>query len=310
MFSVDFQLGLSDQIDELPLPDAAGRHLMLLEPNETYRDLIVDRFERLEVEVAVVAGAAEIRSRLQTCQEHGGAPQIVVVSQEAMLNPGNRWQEFCKGSQEQPVSWIVLGNGDEDSSKLSKKTRFLQGHITHMQKPFTNYQLYYALNTAMQQNSNDPTQHQADGDTTDFTLTKSRKGEILLVEDNLANQKFASLLLSKMGYQTDIAENGFEAIRRWREKNYDLILMDCLMPDMDGYEATIEIRKEETNLARIPIIALTANASEKDREKCELCGMDEVITKPYRKQELADVLDRWLHDEPSFITIRHNLARA
>jgi CheY-like chemotaxis protein len=110
-----------------------------------------------------------------------------------------------------------------------------------------------------------------------------------------------------MGYNADLASDGREAIRQWREQEYDLILMDCLMPNMDGYEATLVIRAEESNRGRIPIIALTANASDKDRERCQLVGMDEVLTKPYRKQELADLLERWLHDEPSFITIKQNL---
>jgi len=110
-----------------------------------------------------------------------------------------------------------------------------------------------------------------------------------------------------MGYEADIAEDGLQAIGRWQENHYDLILMDCQMPNMDGYEASLKIREQERSRGRIPIIALTANASERDREKCHRCGMDEVLTKPYRKQELADVLERWLHEEPSFITLRHNL---
>lgn len=176
-----------------------------------------------------------------------------------------------------------------------------------MQKPFTNYQFYYALNTSMQSDNDIQNLPVGGENATDFTLSKTSRGNILLVEDNLTNQKFASLLLSKMGYNTDIAENGREAIRLWRERVYDLILMDCLMPNMDGYQATKKIRMEENGSSRIPIIALTANASKKDRAKCHKAGMDEVITKPYRKHELADLLDRWLNDEPSFITTRHNL---
>jgi CheY-like chemotaxis protein len=176
-----------------------------------------------------------------------------------------------------------------------------------MQKPFTSYQLYYAINASMQQENTTRVEPEFDEDSTDFTLSRASRGKILLVEDNLANQKFASLLLSKMGYNADLASDGREAIRQWREQEYDLILMDCLMPNMDGYEATLVIRAEESNRGRIPIIALTANASDKDRERCQLVGMDEVLTKPYRKQELADLLERWLHDEPSFITIKQNL---
>jgi CheY-like chemotaxis protein len=282
---------------------------MLLEPNAIYRDLIIDRLDRIEVETAVVGSASEIKGRLKVIEEHGGAAQIVVVSQEAILEPKNRWREFSDGSLKKPVSWLVLGNGDEESNGLRKRSRLLQGHTTFMQKPFTNFQFYYALNTSMQQDGNDRNLPEIDVDATDFTLSKASRGKILLVEDNLANQKFASLLLSKMGYRSDIAEDGREAIRLWRECEYDLILMDCLLPSMDGYAATSEIRQQENNHGRIPIIALTANASKRDREKCHQAGMDEVLTKPYRKQELADLLDRWLSGEPSFITIKHNLGQ-
>ena len=143
-----------------------------------------------------------------------------------------------------------------------------------MQKPFTNYQLYYALDTSMQQDDSGIKLTRIDEDSTDFTLSQASRGRILLVEDNLANRKFASLLLSKMGYSADIAEDGQEAINLWHEHEYDLILMDCLMPIMDGYEAATRIRSEEGNQGRIPIIALTANASARDRAKCHQSGMD------------------------------------
>jgi len=307
VFSLDFELELADQSEEIPIPKGAINHVMLLEPNEIYRDLIIDRLGRIEVETAVVASADEIKDRLKIIAEHGGAPQIVIVSQEAILDPSNHWRDFKQGRLTNPTSWLVLGNSDEESDRFRKRARHLQGHTTFMQKPFTNYQFYYALNTSMHPDDDFQNLPAGSEDATDFTLSKASRGNILLVEDNLANQKFASLLLSKMGFNTDIAEHGREAIGLWREQDYDLILMDCLMPNMDGYQATKKIRMEENGGSRIPIIALTANASEKDRAKCHKAGMDEVITKPYRKHELADLLDRWLNDEPSFITIRHNL---
>ncbi len=311
VFTVDFPLKLADQSDQIPAPHEALKHVMLLEPNPIYRELIIDRLARINVEVAVIGNVREIKRRLLVCEQHGGAKQLVIVSQEALLDRKNKWREFSDGSLRNPVSWIVLGDSADNSAKLSKITRHLRGYTTYMQKPFTNYQFYYALNTSISQPDSGTTTRIApvyEEDATDFTLSVVSKGEVLLVEDNVANQKFASLLLSKMGYNADIAEDGLEAIRLWREKSYHLILMDCLMPSMDGYEATVKIRQEEKANARIPIIALTANASETDRQKCRQSGMDEVITKPYRKHELQDVLDRWLHDEPSFITITHNQA--
>ena len=312
VFTVDFPLELTDEIDQIPVPHEALKHVMLLEPNPIYKELIIDRLARINVEAAVVDNAREIKNRLLVCEEHDGAKQLVIVSQEALLDRKQKWREFSDGSLSNPVSWIVLGNSAADSDEFSKSASHLQGYTTLMQKPFTNYQFYYALNMSISQpepGTETPALPERDEDSTDFTLSIVSKGHILLVEDNIANQKFASLLLSKMGYSTDIAEDGAEALKLWRKNNYQLILMDCLMPTMDGYEATLKIRQQEKDNSRIPIIALTANASETDRQKCRQSGMDEVITKPYRRHELEEVLDRWLHDEPSFITITHNQVR-
>lgn len=203
------------------------------------------------------------------------------------------------------MSWIVLGSGPDDNEEFHRDTERLRSYTTYMQKPFTNHQLYYAVSTSIAQHDEDTEMtighFRRSEDGTDFTLSREIKGNILLVEDNLANQKFASLLLSKMGYTADIARDGIDALKLWRENEYDLILMDCLMPNMDGYEATTRIRDEEHAGLRVPIIALTANAADSDREKCQRSGMDEVLTKPYRKNELEDVIERWLGDvvEPS-----------
>ena len=308
VFSVDFELEIADASDELPVPEITTRHLFLFEPNEVYRDLIKDRLARIDVEAAAVTSADEIKSRLRAIEQHGAAMQVVVVTQDALLDDSNDWRQFRDGSLRRPVSWIVLGNGDEDSGKLRKRIRYLPGYTTFMQKPFTNHQLYYAIATAMRPGENEITEVHADEDATDFTLTQTARGNILLVEDNSANQKFAALLLGKMGYEADIAENGQQAIELWRQNRYDLILMDCQMPVMDGYEAARKIREHEGGAGHIPIIALTANASQSDRDHCLRSGMDEIITKPYRKHELAEMLERWLHDEPSFITVRQNMA--
>ena len=124
----------------------------------------------------------------------------------------------------------------------------------------------------------------------------SSKTKILLVEDNPVNQKVASILLKKMGLSVDIANNGLEAIEAVQQKNYDLILMDCQMPEMDGFEATRQIREMEKKgqIKKLPIIAMTANAMEGDREECLAAGMDEYITKPVNKDKLKEILENFL----------------
>lgn len=116
---------------------------------------------------------------------------------------------------------------------------------------------------------------------------------VLVVEDNAVNQRVATALLDKLGHKADTAANGLEAVEKWTSGAYDLVLMDCQMPVMDGYQATAEIRRQEgREKRRTPIVALTAHAMNSDREKCLACGMDDYLTKPVHLLELKAALDR------------------
>jgi PAS domain S-box-containing protein len=128
-----------------------------------------------------------------------------------------------------------------------------------------------------------------------LSLHGPKAERVLLVEDTLVNQKVALKMLEKLGYQADAAGTGREALKALERASYDLILMDVQMPEMDGFEATRLIRKEEgaSNGGRIPIIAMTAHALKGDREKCLQAGMDDYLTKPIQQQELGEMLAKW-----------------
>jgi PAS domain S-box-containing protein len=119
----------------------------------------------------------------------------------------------------------------------------------------------------------------------------STRNRILLAEDNATNQKVALRLLEKLGYRVDVAVDGHAVISAWQSGNFDLILMDCQMPNLDGYAATREIRRREGGTRRIPIVALTANAMKGDEEKCRQAGMDDYLAKPIDRAKLEACLD-------------------
>lgn len=134
-----------------------------------------------------------------------------------------------------------------------------------------------------------------------MSLETQLKKRILIAEDNEINLKVLVAILRQLPIDYVIAKDGLEALQLYRSQDVGLILMDCQMPNLDGYQSTLKIREFETNQqrARCPIIALTANAMSGDKEKCLKTGMDDFISKPYKKDELIKAVLKWL--EPTSI---------
>ena len=142
--------------------------------------------------------------------------------------------------------------------------------------------------------------------TVDFAVKPSRADEpaagrreaadykVLVVEDNLVNQKVAMRMIEKLGYNAEVVADGRAAVEALEKQAYDLVLMDCQMPVMDGYEATMEIRRREGSERHTPIVALTAHAVASNRRRCLEIGMDDFVTKPVTTDELKQVLENWL----------------
>nr|WP_059391512.1 response regulator [Pseudomonas toyotomiensis] len=141
--------------------------------------------------------------------------------------------------------------------------------------------------------------HSDDGNLHSSAQTQAARestARVLLVEDNPVNQMVAKGMLAKLGYQVLVAAHGAEALEVLEQEPIDLILMDCNMPVMDGYEASRRIRSNG-HWPELPIVALTANALSDERERCRAAGMNDYLAKPFRREELAVMLDTWLPDE-------------
>ncbi len=191
------------------------------------------------------------------------------------------------------------------------------GFDAYLTKPIHKFDLHNSLATVMgfSSSANPPTPRPLVTRHTIKEAQRQSRMRILIVDDHAVNQQLMALMLERIGLVSDIACNGREAVAAVETGSYALILMDCQMPEMDGYEATQKIREDENtkrqvrgvksqeqgadrseahDFSRIPIIALTANAMRGDREKCIAAGMDDYLTKPIRPEELAAMLDRWL----------------
>jgi len=121
-------------------------------------------------------------------------------------------------------------------------------------------------------------------------------GRVLVAEDNGVSALVVEAMLERFGVEVEVVGDGAQAVDRWERSQPDLVLMDCQMPELDGFAATRVIREREALTGRrpVPIVALTANAFESDRERCFAAGMDEHLAKPFREEELVEVLKRHL----------------
>ena len=172
------------------------------------------------------------------------------------------------------------------------------GFSGYLTKPLRQTQLHECLALVMGRET--PAAGSRGQIVTRHTVSEStrRSDRILMVEDNVTNQKVAMAMLQKLGWRADLAANGLEAVRALKKIPYDLVLMDCQMPEMDGFTATRQIRAQSSGVLnpRVPVVAMTANAMQGDRERCLAAGMDDYIAKPIQAEDLAKKIEHWLHE--------------
>ena len=230
-----------------------------------------------------------------THAENAGDPYDVVLLDMQM--PEMDGEETARRIQADPAlkktKMILLTSlGLRSDAKRAEKL----GFAAYLTKPIRHSHLHDAIALALGQGCND--ERGLKKVITRHSIAESRKNRIriLVVEDNPINQTVTLTALNRFGFRSDAVADGREAIRALVDNPYDMVLMDCQMPEMDGYEATRRIRKAEagTQNINIPIIAMTASALRGDREKCLEAGMDDYISKPVQIKALEEILDCWL----------------
>jgi CheY-like chemotaxis protein/HPt (histidine-containing phosphotransfer) domain-containing protein len=242
----------------------------------------------------VVGGSDKAIGRLRDAWFDGDPYQVALLDRKM---PGIAGPELAASIRAddwlQQVKLVLLTESLELSAAREQKLRALFDQ--QLSKPILSAALRDCLYRLFKNPADPESQPGADiGDSTRFS-PQYPGTRILLVEDNPINQEVAKTTLTQFGCTVDIAHNGHQALDMLVADAYDLVLMDCQMPVMDGYEATAAIRRlHEGSGKRVPIVALTANAMQGDRQKCAAAGMDDFLSKPYSLAELRAVLARWL----------------
>ena len=280
-------------IHPLVLPDALrGRRVLIVDDNETNRTILEGRVASWAMRPSCAPSGPTGLDMMREAVERNDPFALVILDMQMPAMDGVGMAEAIRTepSFNQPALLLLTSSvlpPEQTASRL--------GIAACLEKPVRRSQLYNALLSCVTP-SVAPTPVVREARDT----KKNLRGRILVAEDNEVNQAVATMMLSDVGCEVDVAANGQEAVERWSANHYDLILMDCQMPELDGYDATRAIRQHERSggAGRIPIIALTAHAMTDDREACLAAGMDDHLSKPFKKHQLRELLEHWLSHAP------------
>ncbi|MEI6206206.1 MAG: response regulator [Desulfuromonadales bacterium] len=297
---------VSETSKSAALADISGTRALIVDDNATNRMLMITLLNNWSCHYETAADGETGFALLREAAEQGNPFHIALLDHEM---PGMDGLELGRLIKADPLlastpMIMVTSLGQRGDSAVLEKI----GFAGYLAKPVRQAQLYecIALVLARAHQTSEVSKiaeisPQARGIVTRHTVAEStrQRVRILMAEDNVINQKVAQSMLNKLGYKADVVANGLEAVRALELINYDLVLMDCQMPEMDGFEATTMIRDPGSNVLNhdIPIIAMTANAMKGDREQCLEAGMDDYLAKPMKKEELNEMLNIWVRLE-------------
>jgi len=271
----------------------AKLHVLVVDDHSVNREILQHHLVATGMRSACSSNASDALEQLRQAQRQGDPFDIAVID---MKMPGMDGLELAAAVRKDPdlagVRFVML-TSLQSADELARAREL--GIGAYLSKPVKRQDLFRALAQTVAESADGA----AAAPITRPALAVFR-ARVLLAEDNAVNQIVARNMLKVLGCEHDIVNNGEEALQAVERERYDILLMDCQMPVMDGYAASRAIRERETATSatrRIPIVALTANALVGDKEQCLAAGMDDHLPKPYSREQLASVLMRWLPPE-------------
>ncbi len=282
------------------LAELRGLRLFIIDDNAALRGVLSQTCERWGMQPETAASAAEGLRKLEDARTSGPPYGLILVDQKMPASggpatgssgsegPGSGFEIIQYVQSEpnlQPTPMIMMMGSDQ--SKAIARCRQLG--VACLIKPVKSSELLRTVGRVL----NQPAAERSAPAAMEAVSVGSFPLNILVAEDNPVNQKFVTVILEKAGHRVTLAHNGAEAVARWAESNFDLILMDIQMPELDGMAATRKIRLREQGTGKhVPIVATTAHAMASDREQCLQAGMDDYLTKPIQRQLLLAALAR------------------
>lgn len=273
------------------------RRILVVDDNQTNLKILAGQMARCGVQAKCVSSAASALEALRLAAAEGHPYEVALLDHDMPDVDGSQLGRLI---HEDPVidsTRLVLLTSSGQPGESSHFSRM--GFAAYLLKPVSHGDLVDTLMIVLGAARDDRdapkppivTQHELLA-----MRAREKRIRVLLAEDNLVNQKVGVKLLEKIGCTVDVAANGKEAVRAWESGHFDVILMDCQMPEMDGYEATRQIRARESASHRIPIVALTAHAMKGADEECRAAGMNDYITKPIDSELLQACIARCCGD--------------
>ena len=298
-FTLPLQLDAHPHAEPVPVADLRGLRVLIVDDNEVNRRVLQEQITSWEMRNGSYAGAAQALQALREARAAGDPYQVALLDYQMPEMDGATLAAAVKADPLLSDTVVIMLTSVGHWSEV----RHMQGASIDacLVKPVRQSQLLNTLATAWskKQQSGFATRTKA---LHEIAAAKSKLADrfagmparVLIAEDNIVNQKVAVRMLERLGLHPDVAANGCEAVELCAMLPYDLIFMDCQMPEMDGYAATAEIRKQQGANGRAAIIAMTAEVMEGCREHCIAAGMNDYISKPVRLDDMIEALKKWV----------------